>query len=124
MISYQDARRNMTPAEKIFAQDKLADWIRMENERRIEEGRKKGAEVTNGKTLGVHLDAEITKKERNRSTNTREQIAKAANVSSGTVARYDTVMKSDDEELKKAVLSGEMKIGTGDKHTSTSLPFP
>ncbi len=40
------------------------------------------------------------KQQRNRSTNTREQPAKIAGVSTGTVARYDTVMNSDNKELQ------------------------
>ena len=46
----------------------------------------------------------IEDKPRDRSTNTREQRAKMSGVSSGTISRYDTVMKSDDEELKKSML--------------------
>lgn len=51
------------------------------------------------------------KQERDRSTNTREQQAKLAGVSSGTVSRYDTVMKSNNEELKQSMLSGDVKKG-------------
>ncbi len=50
-----------------------------------------------------------TPKERDRSTNTREQVAKLSGVGVGTVARYDAVMKSDDEELKRKVRTGEVK---------------
>lgn len=55
------------------------------------------------------LDAE-RKQQRDRSTNTREQRAKIAGVSAGTVARYDTVMNSDNKELKKRVQSVETSI--------------
>ena len=49
---------------------------------------------------------------RDRSTNTREQVARLSGVGTGTVARYDAVMKSGSEDLKKKVQTGEVKIGT------------
>lgn len=33
-------------------------------------------------------------------THTREQVAKLSGVGTGTVARYNRIMNSDDEELK------------------------
>ena len=43
---------------------------------------------------------------------TDKELAKMAGVGTGTVARYDAVMKSDDEELKEKVKTGQVKIGT------------
>lgn len=43
-------------------------------------------------------------------THTREQIAKMSGVGTGTVARYDTVMKSDNEELKEKVKTGQVTV--------------
>lgn len=37
------------------------------------------------------MDASLSK-ERDRSTNTREQVAKMSGVGTGTVARYDAIM--------------------------------
>ena len=37
--------------------------------------------------------------ERNRATNTREQVARKAGVGIGTVARYNKVMNSNDEDI-------------------------
>lgn len=115
MITYQDVRRNMCEAEKIYANDKVsARRIEEENEKKRLEGNKKGADITNGHSVSVHLDAE-RKQQRDRSTNTREQRAKIAGVSAGTVARYDTVMNSDNKELQQSMLSGDVKIGTAYK---------
>ena len=109
MITYQDVRRNMCDAEKIFANDKVsARRIIEENEKRKLEGTYNSHESRNNGC--VQMDA--TKSERDRSANTREQRAKLAGVSTGTVARYDTVMKSDNEELKQSMLSGDVRIGT------------
>lgn len=108
MITYQNARRNMNDAEKIYANDKVAaQRIKEENEKRKLEGYSQ--ERRNEKASCAQMGARST--ERDRSTNTREQRAKMSGVSSGTISRYDTVMKSDDEELKKSMLSGDVKIG-------------
>lgn len=122
MITYQDVRRNMCEAEKIYANDKVSM-------RRIEEENEKkrlAGTYNSHKTRGnnendgcVHLDAS-KKTERDRSTNTREQRAKIAGVGNGTVARYDAVMKSGDETLKKKVFSGETSISAGYKELTQS----
>lgn len=106
----------MNDAEKIYANDKVAaQRIREENEKRLSEAGKIGASMTNSiKTGCAQMDAgrNVKDKPRDRSTNTREQRAKMSGVSSGTISRYDIVMKSDDEELKKSMLAGDVKIGT------------
>lgn len=107
MISHQDARRNLTPGELIFANSMVAEEIALENKKKRLEGNRLGADVANGKAVSVQMDAE-----RDRTTNTREQVAKMSGVGAGTVARYDAIMKTDDEELKKKVQTGEVKIGT------------
>lgn len=43
---------------------------------------------------------------------TDKELAKLAGVGTGTIARYNRVMNSDDEELKKKVLADEVKINT------------
>lgn len=79
----------MCEAEKIYANDKVsARRIEEENEKKRLEGNRKGADITNGHSVSVQMDAE-RKQQRDRSTNTREQRAKIAGVSAGTVA-YDT----------------------------------
>ena len=103
MITYQDVRRNMCEAEKIYANDKVsARRIEEENEKKRLEGNRKGADITNRHSVSVQMDAE-RKQQRDRSTNTREQRAKIAGVSAGTVARYDTVMNSNNEEQNQTV---------------------
>lgn len=98
MISHQQARRNLTPGELIFANSMVAEEIAEENKKKMLEGTYKSHESReNG---GVHMD---TPKDRDRSTNTREQVAKLSGVGTGTVVRYDAVMKSDDEELEDVI---------------------
>ncbi len=116
MITYQDVRRNMCDAEKIYANDKVsARRIVEENEKKKLEGSKLGGNIKNGNVPCAQMDADHSLNERDRSTNTREQRAKLAGVSSGTISRYDTVMKSNNEVLKQSMLSGDVKIGTAYK---------
>lgn len=109
MISHQQARRNMTPGELIYANTMVADEIALENKEKMLEGTYKSHESR--KNGCVQMDASKDSI-RDRSTNTREQVAKMSGVGTGTVARYDAVMKSNDEDLKKKVQTGEIKIGT------------
>ena len=91
MITYQDVRRNMCEAEKIYANDKVsARRIEEENEKKRLEGNRKGADITNRHSVSVQMDADLNTPEkcRDRSTNTREQLAKMAGVGTGTVAKY------------------------------------
>lgn len=111
MISHQDARRNLSPGELIYANSMVADEIALENEEKRRKGGSIGGKGGYQNEACVHLDASLSK-ERDRSTNTREQVAKMSGVGTGTVARYDAIMKTDDEELKKKVQTGEVKIGT------------
>lgn len=116
MISHQQARRNLTPGELIYANSMVADEIALENKHRLSEAGKIGASITNATRSGcVQMDAGRELRTRDRSTNTREQVAKMSGVGTGTVARYDAVMKSDDEALKRKVQTGEVKIGTAYK---------
>ena len=102
MITYQDVRRNMCEAEKIYANDKVsARRIEEENEKKIKEGYSK--ERRSEKSSCVQMDAGSNVQQRDRSTYTREQRAKIAGVSAGTVARYDTVMNSNNEEQNQTV---------------------
>lgn len=106
MIAYQDARRNMNDAEKIYANDKVSvQRIKEENEKK-----KLSTLKQNSDDRSVHLvgtDDNESRKSHTSPTHTREQRAKLSGVSSGTISRYDTVMKSDDEELKQSMLAGD-----------------
>lgn len=115
MITYQDVRRNMCDAEKLYANDKVsACRIIEENERKRLEGNSLGGK--GGYQVSVQMDGDLRDKKSHTSpTHTREQRAKQSGVSTGTVARYDTVMNLGDEQLKQSMLSGDVKIGTAYK---------
>ena len=95
MISHQDARRNLSPGELIYANSMVAEEIALENREKIS----KVASESNknrAKSSCVQMDAP-EKDFRERSTNTREQVAKMSGVGAGTVARYDAIMKTNGE---------------------------
>ena len=115
MITYQDVRRNMCDAEKIYATDKVSVCrIKEENEKKMKEGFSK--ERRNKKSSSVQMNGgSDIKKSHTSPTHTREQRAKLSGVSAATICRYDTVMKSDNKELQESMLSGDVKIGTAYK---------
>lgn len=112
MISHQQARRNLTPGELIYANSMVADEIALENK----EKQLSTLKQNQREDRSVQMDKTVEQAKSHTSpTHTREQVAKMSGVGTGTVARYDAVMKSDNEELKKKVQTGQMKIGTAYK---------
>ena len=102
MINTQLGRRNLPPAQRISVVDKFKKKIQEQaKEKQSEAGKEfgngKSSSSPNGEKLTIHTDKEL---------------AKMAGVGTGTIARYNRVMNSDDEELKKKVLSDEVKINT------------
>lgn len=102
MINTQLGRRNLPPAQRISVVDKFKKKIQEQaKEKQSEAGKEfgngKSSSSPNGEKLNIHTDKEL---------------AKMAGVGTGTIARYNRVMNSDDEELKKKVLSDEVKINT------------
>lgn len=93
MISHQDARRNLSPGELIYANSMVAEEIALENKEKVSKAVIDSNKNRNNSNC-VHLDA-CEKPMRDRSTNTREQVAKMSGVGTGTVARYDAIMKTD-----------------------------
>ena len=102
MINTQLGRRNLPPQQRIAVVKKFERKIQEQaKERQSEAGREfgngKNSSSPNGEKLNVHTDKEL---------------AKMAGVGTGTIARYNRVMNSDDEELKRKVLADEVKINT------------
>lgn len=88
MINTQLGRRNLPPAQRISVVDKFKKKIQEQAKENMSIGGssdKKG--YPNGETL-------IQKQ-----THTDKELAKMAGVGTGTIARYDAIMKTDDEVL-------------------------
>lgn len=96
MISHQDARRNLSPGELIYANSMVAEEIALENKEKQLSTLKQNQ--TNNRS--VQMDkTEIGERSHTSPTHTREQVAKMSGVGVGSVARYNRVMNSDDEVL-------------------------
>lgn len=101
MINTQLGRRNLPPQQRIAVVKKFKKKIQEQAKENMSIGGssdKKGS--PNGETL---IEKQI---------HTDKELAKLAGVGTGTIARYNRVMNSDDEELKKKVLADEVKINT------------
>lgn len=102
MINTQLGRRNLPPQQRIAVVKKFERKIQEQaKEKQSEAGKEfgngKNSSSPNGEKLNIHTDKEL---------------AKLAGVGTGTIARYNRVMNSDDEELKRKVLADEVKINT------------
>lgn len=100
MISHQDARRNLSPGELIYANSMVAEEIALENKEKQLSTLKQNQ--TNNRS--VQMDkTESDERSHTAPTHTREQVAKMSGVGTGTVARYDAIMKTEDEEISYTV---------------------
>lgn len=95
MHTHHISSKPLTIGEKLAMTEMLKEAIREENEKKKLEGTYNSHE---SRKVGC-LQLEASKRER--ILNTDNQIAKKAGVGVGTVARYNKIMYSDDEELKE-----------------------
>lgn len=93
LSSHQLDRRNLSPGELIYANSMVAEEIALENKEKVSKAVIDSNKNRNNSNC-VQMDA-CEKSIRDRSTNTREQVAKMSGVGTGTVARYDAIMKTD-----------------------------
>ena len=119
MLSHQKARRNLTSGEKLYANQMIMEEIELENKQKKLEGTFKSHQAR--KEIGC--DHVVTSKntERDFSTNTRQQLAKMSGVGVGTAGRYQAIMKTDNEELKQKVNTGEVPVGTAYREIKTRV---
>lgn len=94
MINTQLGRRNLPPAQRISVVDKFKKKIQEQaKEKQSEAGKEfgngKSSSSPNGEKLNIHTDKEL---------------AKMAGVGTGTIARYNRVMNSDDETKQRTLL--------------------
>lgn len=88
MINTQLGRRNLPPAQRLAVMDKF--------KKKIQEQAKS--------TQGTRTDLTSSPNgEKVKSTHTDKELAKMAGVGTGTVARFNKVMNSDDEERNQTV---------------------
>ena len=119
MLSHQKARRNLTAGESLHANQMIMEEIELENKQKKSEGGRIAASIIHGKVACNHVVA--SQNSRERSTNTREQLAKMSGVGVGTAGRYQAIMKTDNEELKQKVNTGEVPVGTAYREIKTRI---
>lgn len=100
MINTQLGRRNLPPAQRISVVDKFKKKIQEQaKEKQSEAGKEfgngKSSSSPNGEKLNIHTDKEL---------------AKMAGVGTGTIARYNRVMNSDDETKQRKVAVEYVKL--------------
>lgn len=108
MLNNQEGRRNLTAVDRLLAAEKLRDKIAEEAKEKYEktvgrpskENRSPNGEQLNSTEPKIHTDKEL---------------AKIAGVGTGTVARFNQVMKSGDDDLIQKVKNGEVSINAGYK---------
>lgn len=108
MLTHQLSSKNLSVGEKLAMTEEFQKEVALENEKKKKEGNKLGADITNNKSVTLQLECERNNDRKN--TWTDSQTAKKAGVGVGTVARYNRVMNSDDENLKEKVKSGEVTV--------------
>lgn len=108
MLTHQLSSKNLSVGEKLAMTDEFKKEVALENKKKKKEGNKLGADIANNKSVTLQL--ECNRNNDRKDTWTDSQTAKKAGVGVGTVARYNRVMNSDDENLKEKVKSGEVTV--------------
>jgi len=105
MLTHQLSSKNLSPGEKLAMMDEFNEEVRIENEK------KRLSTLKQNQTANRSLQLEASdENNRDRSLNTDRQTAQKAGVGVGTVARYNKVMNSNDEELKEKVKTGQVTV--------------
>ena len=107
MLTHQLSSKNLSVGEKLAMTDEFKKEVALENKKKKSKAIVESNKTRNSNTL--QLECNELQKERSE-TWTDNQTAKKAGVGVGTVARYNRVMNSDDEELKTKVKTGEVTV--------------
>jgi|GEM_PF-5781897 len=108
MINTQLGRRNLPPAQRLAVMDKFKKKIQEQA------ANKKSKDIADSNKRRSSNVLQMEKNEdKPRIIHTDKELAKMAGVGTGTVARFNKVMNSGDEELKKKVLANEVSINAG-----------
>jgi hypothetical protein len=111
MLTHQLSSKNLSVGEKLAMTEEFKKEVELENEKKKKEGNSFGGK--GGKEVPLQLECDLNNKEQSKThsdTWTDSQTAKKAGVGVGTVARYNKVMKSDDEKLKEQVKTGQVTV--------------
>lgn len=108
ILDTQLGRRNLPPAQRLAVMDKFKKKIQEQA------ANKKSKDIADSNKRRSSNVLQMEKNEdKPKIIHTDKEIAKMAGVGTGTVARFNKVMNSDDEELKEKVLANEVSINAG-----------
>lgn len=98
MLTHQLSSKNLSTGEKLAMTEEFQKEVALENEKKKSEAQKtfQGNQHVDFTPIGVN-----SKIDGRKDSWTDSQTAKKAGVGIGTVARYNRVMNSDDENLKE-----------------------
>ena len=103
MINTQLGRRNLLPAQRISVVDKF--------KKKIQEQAKENQSLGGGDKKSENAKNRVSPNGEKRSvTHTDKELAKMAGVGTGTIARYNRVMNSDDEAKQRKVAVEYVKL--------------
>lgn len=108
MLDIQLGRRNLSPIQRIAVAEKYRPIYEKQAKKNIEEGGRKGCLITQNKPSS-NLTNPLN------SIDTNKKLADIAGVKPTTYKMDAKVLKSDNDELKQRVLSGETSISAGYK---------
>lgn len=114
MLTHQLSSKNLSVGEKLAMTEEFKKEVSLENERKKSKAVSESNRTRNSNPLQLECDEKT--KERSE-TWTDNQIAKKAGVGTGSVARYDKIMKSDRELL----LQKSIDLFMRDKQKKISL---
>ena len=109
MLTHQLSSKNLSVGEKLAMTEEFKKEVALDNEKKKSEAGKNYGKGMNNSSTPIGVNLSDNKNER-KDTWTDNQIAKKAGVGTGSVARYNKIMKSDDEELKTKVKTGEVTV--------------
>lgn len=107
MLTHQLSSKNLSVGEKLAMTEEFKEEVRLENERRKSQSVSESNKKRNSNTLQLECNETI---KTHSETWTDDQIAKKAGVGTGSVARYNKVMNSNDEDLKEKVKTGQVTV--------------
>lgn len=113
MLDIQLGRRNLSPIQRISVTEKYRPIYERQAQDNLREGGRKGGLSSPNKPPQNFVEAS---KQNNRSENeTNAKLAKVANVNRETYRQAKRVLDSENDDLKRRVLSGETSISAGYK---------
>ena len=107
MLTHQLSSKNLSVGEKLAMTDEFKREVALENEKKKKESDKKFY-GNQHEVVSTPIGVESTKTRSE--TWTDSQIAQKAGVGTGSVARYNKIMKSDDEKLKEQGKTGQVTV--------------